>query len=92
WQVLLLINVPIAVLAFIGIRVGIAADDATELHRDPLDLAGALLGTATIVLALIAPTLFVNEDPDLVNRARNTIAGARDDSAPVGLIDTGAVA
>jgi MFS family permease len=61
WQVLLLVNVPIAILAFIGIRIGIARDDAAELHRDPIDVAGAVLGTATIVLALITPTLFVNE-------------------------------
>ena len=61
WQVLLLVNVPIAVLAIIGVRVGIAADDAADLHRDPVDVAGAVLGTATIVLALVAPTLFVNE-------------------------------
>jgi len=61
WQVLLLINVPIAALAFIGIRLGVAKDDAADLHRDPIDVAGALLGTATIVLALVAPTLFVNE-------------------------------
>lgn len=61
WQVLLLINVPIAVLAYIGVRSGIAADVAADLHHDPLDIAGALLGTATIVLALVTPTLFVNE-------------------------------
>jgi MFS family permease len=61
WQVLLLINVPIAALAFIGIRTGIAADDAAELHRDPVDIAGAVLGTATIVLALVAPTFFVEK-------------------------------
>jgi MFS family permease len=61
WQVLLLVNVPIAVLALIGVRVGIAADEATDLHRDPVDVLGAVLGTATIVLALVAPTLFVNE-------------------------------
>jgi len=61
WQVLLLVNVPIAVLAIIGIRTGIAADEAAELHRDPVDVLGAVLGTATIVLALVAPTLFVNE-------------------------------
>ncbi|WP_018680709.1 MFS transporter [Actinokineospora enzanensis] len=61
WQVLLLVNVPIAALAIIGIRAGIAADDPTDLHRDPADLPGAVLGTATIVLALVAPTLFVNE-------------------------------
>lgn len=61
WQVLLLINVPIAVLAFIGIRTGIAKDTPEELHRDPLDVAGAAAGTATIVLALVAPTLFIDE-------------------------------
>ena len=61
WQVLLLVNVPIAALAFIGIRFGIAADDAADLHRDPIDVAGAILGTVTIVLALVAPTRFVNE-------------------------------
>jgi MFS family permease len=61
WQVLLLVNVPIAVLAIIGVRAGIAADVAAELHRDPVDVPGAVLGTATVVLALVAPTLFVNE-------------------------------
>ncbi|MGH8916993.1 MAG: MFS transporter, partial [Actinomycetes bacterium] len=61
WQVLLLVNVPVAVLAIIGVRTGIAADDPAELHRDPVDVLGALLGTATIVLALGAPTMFVHE-------------------------------
>ncbi|MFG1606587.1 MFS transporter [Actinoplanes sp. NPDC049265] len=61
WQVLLLVNVPIAALAIIGIRAGIAADQPSDLHRDPIDGPGAVLGTATVVLALVAPTLFVNE-------------------------------
>ncbi|GIM94672.1 MFS transporter [Paractinoplanes toevensis] len=61
WQVLLLVNVPIAVFAIIGVRTGIADDEAADLHRDPVDVLGAVLGTATIVLALVAPTLFVNE-------------------------------
>lgn len=61
WQVLLLVNVPIAVLAIIGVRAGIAKDIEAELHRDPVDVLGAVLATATIVLALVAPTLFVNE-------------------------------
>jgi MFS family permease len=61
WQVLLLINVPIAVLAIASVRIGIPKDDPAELHRDPIDIAGALLGTATIVLALLAPTLFEHE-------------------------------
>ena len=61
WQVLLLVNVPIAILAFIGIRTGVARDEPADLHRDPVDVLGALLGTVTIVLALVAPTLFINE-------------------------------
>ncbi|MGG7465754.1 MFS transporter [Plantibacter sp. YIM 135347] len=61
WQVLLLVNVPIAVLAFIGIRFGVAKDVTEELHRDPVDVGGAILGTATIVAALVAPTLFVHD-------------------------------
>ncbi|MDT8911112.1 MFS transporter [Amycolatopsis sp. PS_44_ISF1] len=61
WQVLLLVNVPIAVLAILGIRAGITRDDAAGLHRDPVDWPGAILGTATVVLALLSPTLFVDE-------------------------------
>lgn len=59
WQVLLLINVPIAALAFIGIRRGVVADDPAGLHRDPVDIAGGVLGTVTIVATLLTPTLFV---------------------------------
>ncbi|AQZ70336.1 MFS transporter [[Actinomadura] parvosata subsp. kistnae] len=61
WQVLLLVNVPIAVLAIAGVRAGIAPDDPAGLHRDPVDVLGAVLGTATIVLALVTPTVFVHE-------------------------------
>ncbi|WP_063792435.1 MFS transporter [Streptomyces atriruber] len=58
WQVLLLVNVPIVALAIAGIRIGVPADDPADLHRAPADLTGGVLGTATIVLALVAPTLF----------------------------------
>jgi MFS family permease len=61
WQVLLLVNVPIALLAIVGIGAGIAADEPAEAHPDPLDVSGAVLGTATVTLALVAPTLFVDE-------------------------------
>ncbi|HEY0237601.1 MAG TPA: MFS transporter [Friedmanniella sp.] len=60
WQVLLLVNVPIAALAAVGIRAGVAADDPAELHREPADVAGGVLATLTIVLALVAPSLFVD--------------------------------
>lgn len=61
WQVLLLINVPVALLALVGIRRGIAADDAAELHHDPVDVLGSVLGTVAIGLALAAPTLFADD-------------------------------
>ncbi|KAA9395142.1 MFS transporter [Kocuria coralli] len=59
WQSLLLVNVPIAAVAFAAIRIGIPADRLDELHRDPVDIWGAVLGTAAIASALIAPALFV---------------------------------
>ena len=61
WQALLLVNVPIAVLAYAGVRLGIAADREADLQREPMDVAGSALGTLTIVVALVAPTLFVRE-------------------------------
>ena len=61
WQTLLLINVPIAILAFLGIRSGIKPEKEDELHRVPIDIAGAILGTFTIVFAIVAPTLFVEK-------------------------------
>ena len=61
WQVLLLVNAPVALLALAGVSFGIAAD--TDLHRAPLDLTGAALATTAIVLALVAPTLFVSGTP-----------------------------
>lgn len=60
WQVLLLVNVPVAVLALVCIRVGVARDRVDELHHDPLDVPGAILGTAAIVGALVTPTAFLN--------------------------------
>jgi MFS family permease len=60
WQVLLLANAPIALVAFVGIRTGIGADTAEGLHRAPIDVAGAVLGTATIAGALVTPTLAVD--------------------------------
>jgi MFS family permease len=64
WRVLLLVNVPIAIVAILCIRFGIAADLAAELHRDRVDVPGAVLGAATIVLALLSPTVFVNSGVD----------------------------
>lgn len=60
WQALLLVNVPIAALAILGIRFGIRPDRPEELHRVPIDLLGAVLGTAAVVLTLLTPTLLVD--------------------------------
>lgn len=59
WQVLLLADVPIAVLALVGIRSGVVRDEAAGLRRDPVDVIGALLGTATTAGALVTPTILV---------------------------------
>ena len=77
WQVLLLVNVPIALLSIIGVRFGIAADEAADLHRDPVDVLGAVLGTVTIVLALVAPTLFVNDGARLLGAMGGHRGGRR---------------
>jgi MFS family permease len=61
WQTLLLVNVPIAAVALLCIRAGVPADRPDELHSGPIDVGGASLGTATVVLALLAPTLFVEQ-------------------------------
>ncbi|WP_308162653.1 MFS transporter [Curtobacterium flaccumfaciens] len=59
WQVLLLADVPTAVLALVGIRSGVVRDEAAGLRRDPVDVIGALLGTATTAGALVTPTILV---------------------------------
>jgi MFS family permease len=61
WQALLVLNVPVAVLAALCIRLGVPADNPAHRSRAPLDLPGALLATATLVLALWTATLAVED-------------------------------
>ncbi|MCS5735147.1 MFS transporter [Herbiconiux sp. CPCC 203386] len=61
WQVLLLANAPIALVALVCIRLGVPADRADELTREPVDVLGAITGTLTIVGALVVPTLIVEQ-------------------------------
>ncbi|WP_277927279.1 MFS transporter [Curtobacterium sp. DN_7.5] len=78
WQALLLVNVPVALLALVGVRVGIAADRPDDLLPHPIDVAGAVLGTATLVGALLTPTAFVDggTTPGLVALAGTALAVA----------------
>ena len=56
WQWLLLINAPIALIAWLGVRVGVPADRPEDLTRDRVDVPGALLSIATIGLACYSLT------------------------------------
>lgn len=51
WEWLLLVNAPIALIAFVGVRLGVAADSPEDLTHDALDIPGAVLSMATIGLA-----------------------------------------
>jgi EmrB/QacA subfamily drug resistance transporter len=51
WQWLLLVNAPVALVAWVGVRLGVPADRREDLTDDRLDLPGAVLSTAAIGLA-----------------------------------------
>ena len=50
------VNAPIALIACIGVRLGVAADRPEDLTDDTLDLPGAVLSVATIGLACYSLT------------------------------------
>ena len=56
WEWLLVINAPIALIAMIGVRLGVPADRPEDLTDDALDLPGALLSISAIGLACYALT------------------------------------
>jgi EmrB/QacA subfamily drug resistance transporter len=56
WEWLLVVNAPIALIAVIGVRLGVPADRAEDLTDDALDLPGALLSISAIGLACYALT------------------------------------
>ncbi|BEP14881.1 MFS transporter [Acidothermaceae bacterium B102] len=51
WQWLLVVNAPIALIACLGVRLGVPADRAEDLTKDRLDPPGALLSLTAIGLA-----------------------------------------
>src|SRR3954452_14079865 len=61
WEWLLVVNAPIALIAWIGVRLGVPADRAEDLTGDALDLPGAVLSIATIGLACYTLTSGVQE-------------------------------
>ncbi|GHE07214.1 MFS transporter [Klenkia taihuensis] len=50
WTWLLVVNAPIALVAWIGVRLGVPADRRADLTSDPLDLPGAVLTVAAVGL------------------------------------------
>ena len=50
WEWLLLVNAPIALIAWVGVRLGVPADRPEGLTHDRLDVPGALLSIAAIGL------------------------------------------
>jgi EmrB/QacA subfamily drug resistance transporter len=51
WEWLLVVNAPIALIAWVGVRLGVPADRPQDLTSDALDLPGAVLSITTIGLA-----------------------------------------
>ncbi len=51
WQWLLVVNAPIALIAWVGVRLGVPADRPEDLTTERLDLGGAALSIAGIGLA-----------------------------------------
>ncbi|MGQ4485454.1 MFS transporter [Streptomyces sp. 372A] len=56
WEWLLLVNAPIALIACVGVRLGVPADRPEDLTKDRLDVPGALLSVAAIGLACYSLT------------------------------------
>ncbi|MEU4089020.1 MFS transporter [Streptomyces aureus] len=56
WEWLLVVNAPIALIACIGVRLGVPADRPEDLTSDRLDLPGAVLSVGAIGLACYSLT------------------------------------
>ncbi|MFD5067384.1 MFS transporter [Streptomyces sp. NPDC058369] len=56
WEWLLIVNAPIALIACIGVRLGVPADRPEDLTKDRLNVPGAALSVAAIGLACYSLT------------------------------------
>lgn len=61
WQVLLVVNAPVGLIAWLGVRLGIPVDDPAELRGGGADVPGAMLSVTTIALGIYAFTLAVDD-------------------------------
>lgn len=61
WQVLLVANAPVAAIAWLGVRHGVAPDDRADRRFGGVDLPGAALSVMTIACGLFSFTLAVQE-------------------------------
>ncbi|WP_395728040.1 MFS transporter [Nakamurella sp.] len=79
WQWLLLVNAPIALIAVVGVRLGVAKDRPADLTSDPLDIPGAALTILAIGLACYTLTSGVEHGwraiPTLLSAAGAVAAG-----------------
>lgn len=79
WQWLLLVNAPIALLAVVGVRIGVAKDRPADLTSDALDLPGAALTILAIGLGCFTLTSGVEHGwlagPTLLSAAGAVAAG-----------------
>lgn len=64
WEWLLVVNAPIALIAWLGVRLGVSPDHKDDLTKDTLDLPGAFLSVATIGLACYTATSGVDHGWD----------------------------
>ncbi|MCW2528079.1 MAG: major facilitator superfamily 1 [Pseudonocardiales bacterium] len=56
WEWLLVVNAPIALIAWVGVRLGVSADRPQDLSGEALDLPGAVLSITAIGLACYTAT------------------------------------
>ena len=61
WQWLLVINAPVALIAWLGVRAGVPADHRADLTSERLDLPGAALTVAAIGLGCYTLTSGVQD-------------------------------
>ena len=93
WEWLLLVNAPIALIAWVGVRLGVPADRPEDLTHDRLDLPGAVLSIAAIGLGLLRPhqrrgaRLAVGADHRLRRRSRHRPRRVRPARAPHAVTD-----